>query len=602
MCVSPANQIYKCFSCGAGGDALKFMMQYHKMTVPEALRTLADRAGITLEKRRHDSGAEGSSPRQRIAGANARAMDFYRALLRHPEHGRIARQYIQQRGISEKMIEQFAIGYAPDRWDGLATMIREKHWPADDFEQAGLIAPRQRGEGHYDRLRHRLIFPILDSLGRPIAFGGRVLPDGTLDDASDAKYLNSPETVLFNKSATLYGIHAAKKPIIDARTAVIVEGYTDVIAAHQAGATNVVATLGTSLTAQHVGELRKYADKVVLTFDGDEAGHKAADRAVELFLTSDVDVAITILPEGLDPADLFQQADGLARWGELIKAGADALSYQLQRVRQAMDGAQTLTARQRLVEEYLRRLGELGIARTGRIRRAMVVRRLAELLGISEREVGDQLARLTPAATRRAATDNPQTAADNTDNAEKDANNVPADVAMGQSASKITALQRAERDLVGCLLTQPDLFHQTLSDGRTLDESVVPADITTPAVHRLFELVYEQLASGEALTLVQLVSRLAAADEHATADLATDLQADVERRLGDDIQMLAGHLRDMADVILGFQREQTYKQTRDALAATGGDSDVQMTLLRQLAEHRRQNPSAVRIAKLRGEG
>ena len=173
---------------------------------------------------------------------------------------------------------------------------------------------------------------------------------------------------------------------------------------------------------------------------------------------------------------------------------------------------------------------------------------------------------------------------------------------MGQSASKITALQRAERDLVGCLLTQPDLFHQTLSDGRTLDESVVPADITTPAVHRLFELVYEQLASGEALTLVQLVSRLAAADEHATADLATDLQADVERRLGDDIQMLAGHLRDMADVILGFQREQTYKQTRDALAATGGDSDVQMTLLRQLAEHRRQNPSAVRIAKLRGEG
>ena len=280
MFVSPAKQIYKCFSCGAGGDVFTFVTQYHKMTFPEALSFLAERAGIRLEARGGRGGGEAKQgERGRISQANTLAVGFFRALYRHAEHGRSGREYVAKRGISPEMVEAFEIGYAPDRWDGLSMTIAQKNWDLGAFELAGLVKARERGgepasgeaSGHYDRLRHRLIFPIFDAIGRPIAFGGR-----KLREADEPKYLNSPETALFNKSATLYGLHLAKKPIIDSRTAVIVEGYTDVIACHQAGVRNVVATLGTALTAEHVRELRRYAEQVVLVFDGDAAVRKPA--------------------------------------------------------------------------------------------------------------------------------------------------------------------------------------------------------------------------------------------------------------------------------------------------------------------------------------
>ncbi len=370
MQVSPQKQIYKCFSCGAGGDAFSFVMNYHKMTFVESLKYLAERAGIELTPWKPDGrgGAgegenKGPGERKRIAAANEQAVGFYKALLRHPQHGQDARDYLKRRGVSAEMIDKFGLGYAPDRWDGLVTMIRDKAWDKFGFEKASLIRAKKSGDGDFDFLRHRLIFPIFDAIGRPIAFGGR-----KLREEDEPKYLNSPETPLFNKSATLYGLHAAKKPIIDAKTAVIVEGYTDVIACHQAGATNVVAALGTALTPEHVRELRRYCEQVVLVMDGDAAGQKAADRAIQVFLTGDLDVSIAVLPGGSDPDDLMKSG-GLDAWREVIARAQDALAFAFDRVQAKLDAAETVTGRQHAVEAFMDQLIQLGLTETGGVRR-----------------------------------------------------------------------------------------------------------------------------------------------------------------------------------------------------------------------------------------
>lgn len=609
MHVSPTKQIYKCFACGAGGDVFGFMMNYHKMTFPEALKHLAEKAGIKLEKyqpRGFTGGGgdapeqEGPSDRERVAKANQQAVEFFRALYRHAEHGRESREYVAGRGISPEMLEAFQLGYAPDRWDGLVTMIREKGWDLRGFELAGLVSAREKGDGHYDRLRHRLIFPIFDALGRPIAFGGR-----KLREEQEPKYLNSPETMLFNKSATLYGLHLAKKPIIDSRVAVIVEGYTDVIACHQAGVRNVVATLGTALTSQHVAALRHYAEKVILIYDGDAAGIKAADRAVEVFLTGDLDVAIATLPDELDPDELFATPDGVARWQATMASAVDALDYQFRRVKAAMDASTTLTGRQRVAEEYLGTLARLGLGKSGAVRQGLLMARLSEMLHLDERTVGELLKRLEPVRRFGASGDvvEPGNPASDVQpegvGSIKTENNQPADVAGSLSASKLRALQVAERNLIGCLIRHPELFHLTLSDGRALDEAIAGGDLATPAAARLYERLQQNLSEGNQIQLASMLAEFASDGNGDLASLLTDAEASVEMVTLGDAERASRLLRAEADAILAYRRDTEYHQARAAL--TGDDTaskDREGQAQRLLLEHRRANPSSIRIARL----
>lgn len=592
MHVSPAKQIYKCFSCSAGGDVFSFVMNYHKMTFPEALKLLADRAGIKLVQahgpadRGHE---EGPTDRQCIADANAKAIGFFRALYRHGEHGQIARAYVEKRRISPEMIEAFQIGYASDRWDGLVMMIQEKNWDRRAFELAGLVSPRTNGQGLYDRLRHRLIFPIFDAIGRPIAFGGR-----KLREEDEPKYLNSPETPLFNKSATLYGLHLAKQPIINSKTAVIVEGYTDVIACHQAGIKNVVATLGTALTIQHVQTLRHFAEKVVLIYDGDEAGQKAADRAVEVFLTGSMDVAFAVLPDGLDPAELLELSDGVEQWNRAVAQSTDALDYQFRRVRSELESAQTVTGRQRVAEEYLTKLAQLGLEQMPMLRKAMVMPRLAELLHLSEQSIHDLLKRLAPVRRGGGASASPGATSDNA------VNNPLRDVALSLNSPKMKALVQAERHLIGCLLRQPDLFHQILADGGTLDETVTPAELLTASGKRLYERIYQRLCDGVETTMQSLLVELAETEADLTA-LVTQADADVEACVGEQSERILPLLQSAASAILAYHRELEYERTRQALADRGADDSDQIDqaqILKRLLEHRKAHPSPGRIARL----
>lgn len=595
--VSPTKQIYKCFSCGAGGDVFAFVMNYHRMTFPEAMAFLAEAAGIKLSRGPSCEAVRGQSQsdddRQLIAQANQLAVAFFRAALAHAQTGLAARRYVQERGMSDEMVEAFQIGCAPDQWDGLVTRIRQEGWARRGFDLAGLTTTRGNAPDGYDRFRHRLIFPILDTLGRPIAFGGR-----SLRDQDDPKYLNSAESQWFDKSVTLYGLHLAKKAIIDARSAIVVEGYTDVIACHQAGITNAVATLGTAFTRGHAAVLSRLCDRVVLVFDADSAGQKAADRAVDVFLAGSIDVGVVVLPDGQDPAQLLGQPNGVEQMQQLFASAADALGYKLSRMEDELGQSDTVSGRERIGQRYLSDLVGLGVLGQGTIRRAMVIGQVAQLLGVSQGAVESQLRRLSAASTtRRWGTSGPPgTSAPQ----EPGGDIFQSGVVWASGAHRIRALELAQRQVIGCLIRQPDLFHQTLPDGKTLDEALTPSEMLTPSSARLYAIIHERLSSGGRLDLRGLLADLAVGGDQEMANLAIQAESEAQEHSGDDGQRLQTQLREAVQWLLGYHKEERYQRDRRAVVDAGGGDRRAMSdsRLNELVEFRRDHPSAVRIARL----
>ena len=258
--VSQEKQIFHCFGCGEGGDVFTFLMKIEGLAFPDAVRELADRAGVPLpQKKSARSGQE--KYRERLAEIMALANRFFQYNLQQPG-GRAALKYLQQkRGLSTQTIKDFALGFAPDSWDALKSLLTSKGYKEREIKAAGLLS--QTRQNTYDRFRNRVIFPVFDRRGRLVAFGGRAL------DGSQPKYLNSPETVLFNKSRILYALHLAREAIRKNKRAVIFEGYMDVITAHQAGIKEAVASLGTSLTVEQARLLRNQAEEVIIVYDAD---------------------------------------------------------------------------------------------------------------------------------------------------------------------------------------------------------------------------------------------------------------------------------------------------------------------------------------------
>ncbi|MGP1272018.1 MAG: DNA primase [Phycisphaerales bacterium] len=439
MYVVPAKQIYHCFVCNAGGDAFTFVQNYHKMTFGEALRYLAEKAGVKLTertRRRTRDDDQHAVARSVLLEANERALAFFRSVLRHADHGRDARALIESRGIAPDMVEAFGIGAAPDRWDGLLLYLQNKDIDPAPFEALGLLKQRDAGPGRYDALRNRLVFPIRDRIGRTIAFGAR-----RVDDHDEPKYLNSPESPLFDKSATLFGLDLASRAIQRAGTAVIAEGYTDVIACHQAGITNVVATLGTALTPRHAAMLQQLCHTVVLLFDGDEAGQRAADRAAEVFLALPIDVRIATLAgrtQAKDPDELLKTDGGAAVLQRVFDEAVELLEFRYSRLSDELQGAGPARLEARIKQE-LRDLGRLGLARADKVRWQFVIRRLHDLTALDPATIA-QLVREGAGRAPRAEAD-----------AERDA---------GSDASPTPgAIPRSPTsEAVGCLLLEPSLY------------------------------------------------------------------------------------------------------------------------------------------------
>lgn len=289
--VSPDKQIFHCFGCGVGGNAVSFLMQYEKLEFPEAMEKLAKRLGIALQAEKSHIKEDGKS---RFYKINSYAQWFFAEQLPHAPK---AQDYVAQRGLNADTVKTFELGYGPDSFEKLLLFLREKKVPLDDAAKLGIIKKRESG-GFYDFYRDRLMFPIRNSAGHVVGFSGRAL-----GQSQEAKYINSPESPIYNKSTELYGFYQAKKNIIAKEQAVIVEGNIDVLACHQLGITNAVAPLGTSLTEQQVQKLKRLTSEIVLMFDGDEAGKKAALKAVQTCLALGIHPKMIILPENQDPGD-----------------------------------------------------------------------------------------------------------------------------------------------------------------------------------------------------------------------------------------------------------------------------------------------------------
>jgi len=400
------TQTWHCFGCGAGGDVFSFVMRHENMEFGEALRLLAERAGVALQPRREGEEAAGKL-KDRLRKINALAAEYFHYLLLNSPDGAQARDYVTKRGISDETRELFQLGYARDDWQALGNHLTSKGYSWSDLLEAGLVLERQGG-GYYDRFRGRLIIPIRDVRGHVVGFGARALDD------SLPKYLNSPQTPIFDKSSVLYGIDRAKAAIREQGFAVIVEGYMDVLMAHQYGRGNVVASMGTALTEKQIRVIKKLTRKLVLALDADAAGDQATLRGLEVAKETfdrhvvpvptwrglvryedqlDAEIRIVALPPGLDPDEVIQQ--DLSNWDALVSQALPVVEYYLQSVISKFD-LESPKDKVAAAREVLPLIEEIGSS----VERSHYLQRLARMLRVDER-VLQQEARSKKAARRK---------------------------------------------------------------------------------------------------------------------------------------------------------------------------------------------------------
>ena len=570
--VNPDRQAFYCFGCKASGNAIDFVIKRDRVEFKEALESLAQAAGIEVP--RFGSAGPKAGEKQTLIDAHSAACTFFENLLNAPQ-GAAAREYLTERGFTSESLKRFRVGLSPDTWDGLLRSPVGRKFGPQILATAGLVKTRETG-GFYDTFRNRIMFPIRDERGQIIAFGGRVVPGST----DPAKYLNSPETPLFSKSKTVFGLHLAVERIRQTLTAAVVEGYTDVVMAHQYGASNVVSPLGTALTADHVRMMRrKGADRVVLIFDGDAAGERAAKNALKLFITEEVQLAVAEMPDGLDP-DEFLLKHGVERFDQLLAGAIDALDYawkQLQRDYVSSETEGNLAGQQRAAREYLDLLHE--VKASGSIdpmRWGAVIARVSKLTEIPAEDLHRRFGKTRKPPQRRPNIPNSQPPAGGAlDNG---------GVASGASDTSRSAMEEekvdlpggqelAERQVMGILLAEPGLWHRVQMVLR-------PGEMLHPRIRTMAQSYWgHQRDEGEPV-LAEFLDLL----EPGLKTLAIEL-VDAADDMNDRLAVLDGALAYLKD-----SKEKRENQRR--LAVLRAEKDMseaqQIELLRQLEKTARQ--------------
>ncbi len=324
--VSPDKGLFYCFGCGAGGNVFKFLSLIENISYFEAVKLQAQRLGIDLPKRNSSPEQERRRREEKtLLKINELAQDFYHECLIKTARGEVGRKYLAARGITAETIETFRLGLAPEEWDNLLRKLTRQGYTAQQLESVGLIVKRRTLSGYYDRFRERVMIPIADVFGHVVGFGGRIL---TSENEETPKYLNTPETVLFNKRNLLFGLDKSNRAISAAGAAVVVEGYMDAISLFSAGIKNVVATLGTAFTPEHVKLILRYARKIIFCYDSDEAGQRATIRALPIVQQAGAEVFVIKIPDGKDP-DEFVRKHGKEAFEELITNAATLIDYRM---------------------------------------------------------------------------------------------------------------------------------------------------------------------------------------------------------------------------------------------------------------------------------
>ena len=490
--VDPRRQRYRCWSCGKHGDVITFVEEMEKVGFKEARQILADRAGIKLE--------EVVSPqdlaRTRLLEVTRWAQAKYHDCLLNDPIAEPARKYLGSRKLSGKTVRDFGLGFAPLAGDWLVRLAEADRVPAEVLVEVGLIAARNENRGYYDRFRDRVMFPIRDVQKRPVGFGGRIMPESPYASRAP-KYYNSAETPLFAKSELLYGLELARHAGAAEGYLAVVEGYTDVMMAHQCGVQQVVATMGTALNARHVAQLRRYVPKVVLVYDADEGGFTGVDRALEIFVSHDVELAVATLPEGLDPCDLLVRPDGPEAFKQILASAVDALEFKLNRLLDREPNPSVETTR-RIIDEVL---GVMAAAparpgKAAQVKHELIVTRLAHRLGLRQETVWTRLGELKrerQARERQAADRAPATmpsAARTTHPGGK------------PPTPKADPRFACELQLLNLLLAHPLLVGRAAEDIR-------PEDLTHSGLQRILFEWYAIHAAGQTPDMDQLRERLA---------------------------------------------------------------------------------------------
>ncbi|WP_095392967.1 DNA primase [Peribacillus simplex] len=352
--VSTEKQIFHCFGCGAGGNIFTFLMDIEGYSFVESAKVLAEKGNVPLEVEINKDSKRSNMPAgaQQMVEAHDLLRKFYHHLLVNTKEGQDALEYLLKRGFTEETIEKFQIGYSLDSWDFVSKFLLKRGFPAEYMEQAGLIIFREKDESYFDRFRNRVMFPIMDHQGNTIAFSGRAMGD------DEPKYLNSPETPIFNKSKTLYNFHHARPHIRKKEQAVIFEGFADCISAVGAGVENAVATMGTALTDQHIQLLKRNTDQILICYDSDSAGLNAANRAVNMLQDHEFSVKVALMPDNLDPDDYIKEFGEKSFVSEVIGASLTYMAFKMHYLRRGKN-VNNEGDRIQYIEEVLKEISRL---------------------------------------------------------------------------------------------------------------------------------------------------------------------------------------------------------------------------------------------------
>jgi DNA primase len=380
--VNPDRNTFYCFGCGVGGDIYSFFMKFNNLAFPQALEELARRAGIQLRERLRRKDPKREEAYRRGLALNESVRLFYhRSLLESPEAG-TARKYLEDRGMGRETISDFSLGYAAGGWDGLLRFLQKKPGALEVASALGLLIQRKDGEGSYDRFRNRLMFPIFDTMGKVLGFGGRSL------GGQEPKYMNSPESFLYHKGSVLYGLHRAQPSIRERDAVIVVEGYFDLLALHQNGIHNAAAVLGTALTTDQIDILKRHTRNLVLVFDGDVAGKKASFRNLPDLVERGIPARIVYLPRDEDP-DSFLSKWGKERFEKLIEEAPPLLDLYLQENMQDIGKGDPIEKKVAVLRQLLPIIGRI----PDRLVQSLRVRSLAEEIGISELLLREELSK-----------------------------------------------------------------------------------------------------------------------------------------------------------------------------------------------------------------
>lgn len=513
--VSADKQFYYCFGCGAGGDVISFVMGIENLSFPDTVIKLADSAGISVPEQTGGDFAAGEKKKRAMDVCRDAAHYYHEAL--NADSGNRAREYLSNRGISPATVKAFGLGYSPPEWDGLINSMTDKGYTKAELLDAGLILPNKSG-GFYDRFRNRLMFPIIDVRGEVIGFGGRVM------DGSEPKYLNSPETLVFNKRKNLFALNFARKSKRD--YFILAEGYMDVISLHQAGFTCAIASLGTALTEEQVRMISRHKNEVIIAFDSDKAGVSAAERAIELFKMSGINVRVLRMKDAKDP-DEYIKKFGRERFSRLLSASQADTEYRLDT---AMANFDLNDDAQRVL--YMKEAVEILAGILSPIERDIYISRVAEAVKVSKDAVLSEVNRRRKDKWKKSRKEQER----------RDLSPVkklmPAsrDLKYGNPKSAF-----AEEGLISLLMGRRELIPKA-------EEKLLPEHFSSELLSRIYKLIIEQYKTGSELAMTMVTLRFSPEEaSHIAAILARNITPQPDA-LGDYIDTIKKeYLRRAAD-------------------------------------------------------